>query len=226
MSSVDLFTGIHKAIRAMLFDLAQTVQTVDVEDPARRAALRQDIETLFGFLQEHGDSEDQLIFPLAAQDEPQLAAALDAEHHSHITLAERILAETAALESAADARERQAALAVLRRSVHDFTAGQLTHMNREEREMLPATQRVASDEQLRAVLGTILGGITIERHAAWMRWMLPSLTPQELDTLLRGLAAAPVERLAMVARVAAEVLPPDRQMILRENFPVNNAEAA
>lgn len=216
MSSVDLFTGIHKAVRGMLFDLSTKVQNLDVENPHERTALIDDIHNVFSFLEEHGNHEDALIFPLAAAEEPALAAELDAQHKAHIVLAQRIEAEMTELMHAATTESRCEALAVLRRSIHEFVAGQLLHMNHEERAMLPATRRIGSDEQLTSVRGQIVGSIPPDRYLVWMRWMLPALTPQELADMIRGLASAPPQVLHMIEGVAVDVLPASRWEYVRE----------
>ncbi len=222
MSAVDLFTGIHKAVRGMLFETALKVQNLDVENAAARASLIEDIHTIFSFLQEHGDHEDFRIFPTVTGDAPQLAAALDAEHKSHIALAMRIEEELTALAEAGTAGERAEALTVVRRSYHEFVAGQLLHMNHEEREMLPATQRLISDANLAEIRRGIVSSTAPERYAQWMRWMLPALTPQELAEMARGLAAAPPQLSQLVEAVAEEVLPADR----REEMFANSAATA
>ena len=96
------------------------------------------------------------------------------------------------------------ALARLRIAYFEFIAEHLRHMNHEERVMLPATQRWASDEQRAATLGRIIGGLSPEMYATWMRWMLPALMPDELAGMLRGLVNAPAQLMATVERVAAD----------------------
>ncbi|MBE0642527.1 MAG: hemerythrin domain-containing protein [Bacteroidetes bacterium] len=210
MSSVDLFTGIHKGVRGMLFETALTVQNLDVENPAAIASLIDDIHTVFSFLQEHGEHEDDRIFPTVAGEEPQLAAALDAEHKSHMALAARLEDELQFLAEAATPVQRADALAVVRRSYHDFVAGQLLHMNHEEREMLPATQRLISNGNLAEIRRGIVGSIPPDRYIQWLGWMLPALTPQELTEMFDGLATAPPQFGQMVEAVAADVLPAER----------------
>ena len=226
MASVDLFTGIHKAVRNLIFTTGLKLQNLDGENGEERAALIQDIHIIFDLFDEHAGNEDRFIFPLVAQYEPQLARDLDGEHRAHAPLVDEIKSAMQVLEEAASAEARMKALARLRIAYFEFIAEHLLHMNHEEREMLPATQRWASDEQLAATLGRIIGGMSPEMYARWMRWMLPALMPLELAGMLRGLASAPPQLLATVEAIAADVLPPARWAQVRAMANPDNSIAA
>jgi hemerythrin-like domain-containing protein len=210
MASVDLFTGIHKAVRNMLFTAGVKMQSLDAENAEERASLIEDIDTILELFREHASNEDTLIFLIVMAEAPGLAAALDAEHRSHAAVVAALMDARDQFAAAPDPAGRAVTLAKLRHVFFGFVAEHLLHMNHEEREMLPATQRWVTDEQLTEVLRRIIGGMPPERHAQWMRWMIPALAPQELAGMLRGLAAAPPQMLQTVERIAAAVLPPVR----------------
>jgi len=210
MASVDLFTGIHKAVRNMLFTTGVKIQSLDAENAEERASLMEDIDTILELFREHASNEDTLIFPIVMAEAPGLAAALDAEHRSHAVVVASLVDARDRFATAPDSAGRVVTLSKLRHVYFDFVAEHLLHMNHEEREMLPATQRLATDEQLSDVLRRIIGGMPPERNAQWMHWMIPALAPQELAAMLRGLVAAPPQMLETVERIAADVLPPVR----------------
>lgn len=210
MATADLFTGIHKAVRNLIFTTGLKLQNLDSGDADECLSIIEDIHLIFDLFEEHARNEDRLIFPLVSAHEPELVAALEAEHHAHAPLVAELRDAMEQLDHAVTAELRHSALARLRIAYFDFVGEHLRHMNREEREMLPATQRWASDETLAATLGQIIRGMSPEMYAMWMRWMLPALMPTELAGMLRGLAQAPAPLMAIVAEVAAEVLPTAR----------------
>lgn len=91
MASVDLFTGIHKAVRNMLFTAGVKMQIRDAENAEERASLIEDIDTILELFREHASNQDALIFPIVMAEAPGLVAALDAEHSSHAAVATALM---------------------------------------------------------------------------------------------------------------------------------------
>lgn len=210
MATADLFTGIHKAVRNLMFTTGLKLQNLDSGDADECLSIMEDIHLIFDLFEEHARNEDRLIFPLVAAHEPELVAALEAEHHAHAPLIAELRDAMDQLDRAVTHDLRIVALARLRIAYFDFVGEHLRHMNREEREMLPATQRWASDEELAGTLGQIISGTSPETYATWLRWMLPALMPTELAGMLRGIVQAPAPLMAIVETVAADVLPTAR----------------
>jgi hemerythrin-like domain-containing protein len=217
MIRTDLFTAIHKAIRALLFDAAQRMQNLDIhrdEDVADFIAI---IRDRLNFLHEHADKEDTYIFPVIAGFDRELVEAVEREHEQLHLLTEQVDEQLARLAVASEA-ERHDILTALRRSFHQLVAGHLSHMNHEEESILPATWRHLSEEQLRTILMNIQKNISPDRYAQWMHWMLPALQPQEFAGMLRGMAAsAPkemVERVLIVAERSVDAQRLDRVLDL------------
>ena len=76
----DLFTQIHKGIRAMMYTLAMRVQSTDFTDAAAREDLLARLEHDLEMMEEHAAFEDEIIFPAIARHEPGVLQVLDAEH--------------------------------------------------------------------------------------------------------------------------------------------------
>jgi hypothetical protein len=77
---VDLFTMVHKGIRAMLYDAGTHLQTTDFTNADARESMFRRIEHDIDLMDEHARHEDELIFPAIARFEPGTLQVLDAEH--------------------------------------------------------------------------------------------------------------------------------------------------
>ncbi len=202
MQRLDLFTAIHKAIRALLFDAADRMQSVDVDDAAERTDFLAMVEDRLNFLREHAEKEDNYVFPAVSEFDREAVEAVEREHDHLHSLTDAVNVNLAWLRSA-EAGERHQALTALRRSFHVLVAGHLYHMNHEEEQILPATQRYLTDEQLQSIFATIQKSIPPDRYAQWMQWMLPALQPMELAGMLRGMSmSAPKEAMDRILRLA------------------------
>jgi hemerythrin-like domain-containing protein len=209
MPRVDLFTSIHKALRAIIYDTGPGVQVFDAGGPERAAVLER-LERTLGMLEEHHELEERAVFPHVRRFEPEMVTQLEAQHEE----VRRRLGTTGnalAVVRGAGIDDGQAAAAQLNRRFNDLVAYYLTHLAYEEDTALPATQRHFSDDELQAMQAEILGAITPDRYADWMKWMLSALNRVELTDMFRGMkATAPPAALEGMKQLAAAVLGQDR----------------
>jgi hemerythrin-like domain-containing protein len=202
MIRTDLFTAIHKAIRAQLFDAGLRMQNLDIHNDEDVAEFTAIIRDRLAFLHEHADKEDTYIFPVIAGYDRELVEAVEREHEQLHLLTDQVGDQLLCLDGASEA-ERNDILTALRRSFLQLVAGHLAHMNHEEEHILPATWRYLGEGELQEILMNIQKNIAPDRYAQWMRWMLPALQPRELAGMLRAMAAsAPKEMMERVLSVA------------------------
>jgi hypothetical protein len=178
MSRVDLFTVIHKGVRALLFELA--LDTARVDPNATRAvdALVERIERALGFLDEHAAHEDLHVLPLVRSVAPALAAELAAEHRA-LDVVQIEVERAADALALAELSNRPAAAAALALVVNHLTAVQLIHMTREETEVNVALWAAVSDADLAAIRTRMIESIPRARYAEWMQIVGPALNPVE-----------------------------------------------
>jgi len=181
---VDLFTMIHKGLRALLFQAAAEASRLDVTSAAEVDALVARLESTLAFLDEHAAHEDRHVLPALRTVAPGLAAALASDHRVLDALQLEVELGTEALLAATPA-VRPAVAAELARHVLRLTAAHLAHMGREETEGNQALWDALDDGELVAIRGRITGSIGPERHAAWMDMIRPALTPFE-QSLIAG----------------------------------------
>jgi hypothetical protein len=186
----DLFTGVHKGLRAALFETHALLARTDfgaIEDATLAA---RGVDRLLAFLEEHAAHEDAVVLPAVEALSPELFVALR-EDHARIDGLQRDLAALAARLAGAGQAER----AALGRRLHDrlglLLAEHLRHMAREEQDVQRLLWAHHDDAALRAIHGRILGRIPPARSADWIGLILPALSAPERSALLGALVGRP-----------------------------------
>jgi hypothetical protein len=80
MDRFDLYSGIHKGIRRILFETSLAVAGTDFADAEASAAACRSVERMRQFLDEHALHEDEVIMPVLGALAPELFTDLRAEH--------------------------------------------------------------------------------------------------------------------------------------------------
>lgn len=186
MSRVDLFTAIHKGIRALLFDLARDAARVDLTSTHAVDGLVARIERALGFLDEHAALEDAHVFAALRALDGDLADELAAEHRG-LEVVQIEVERAAEALALAELSVRPAAGAHLARTINHLVAVQLIHMNREETEASACLWAGYADHQLIAIRTRLKDTLSPERYAEWMQIVGPALDPVE-RTLVIGTA--------------------------------------
>lgn len=225
-ATADLFTTIHKGLRSMIYHLSGQLQTVDYADLSAAGALATNLENDFAVarsagcvlcvLSHHAVDEESFIFPQASKSGTKLVADLIADHHE-LTRQELAIAAAAhellALPSAAD---RIAAGVRLNQRANGLFAAYISHMNREESDLVPLMAEHFTNEEMFAMRGKIMAGMPPERMMAILGWMLPSLNATELADLLSSIRpAAPPPFFRAVTDLCAARVDPARWGVVR-----------
>jgi hypothetical protein len=178
----DLFTAVHKGLRAALFETGALLARTDFAARDEAALAARALERVLAFLDEHGAHEDAVILPALAEPSPELLVAIR-DDHARVDGLQRELAGLAARLAGASEAERVA----LGRRLHDrcgiLLAEQLRHMQREEHEVQRTLCAHLDDGALRALHDRILGRIPPPRTAEWLELIAPSLSAPERAAL-------------------------------------------
>lgn len=217
----DLFTPVHKGLRSMIYGLSGRLQTNDFADLAATKVLVGDLENDFAvarsagcalcILAHHAVDEEAVVFPAAARAGNQLITELIAEHHD-LTRRELALAQSAhEILSLESAEGRIRAGVGLNVAANQLFSAYLTHMNREEVELVPLMKEHFTDHEMGAMRGKIIGQMPPDRLFALLGWMLPSLNVTELSELLVSVKqGAPPSLMRAVAELCAARVDPAR----------------
>lgn len=212
--TVDLFTPVHKGLRSMIYDLSGRLQTNDFADISATTALVTDLENDFALarsagcrlctLATHAHEEDTIIFPSASKFADRLVTTLIEEHHD-LTQRELAIAKTAHELIELPSPERRVEAGVrLNQMANTLFAAYISHMNKEEAELVPLMRERLTDAEQAAMQGTIISRFPPDRLFALLGWMLPSLNVTELSELMATLKkGAPPPLLKAVSGLCA-----------------------
>jgi hypothetical protein len=175
---VDLFSTIHKGVRALLFELSTEAARLDVNSTSAVDALVARVERVLGFLEEHSHTEDTHILPELRALAPSLADELACDHRD-LDAAQIEVALAAEAVALADLSQRNIAGPRLIRAVNHLVALQLLHMNREETEVNATLWAGRSDADLASLRERLRGGLSRDRHAEWLAVVTPAMNPVE-----------------------------------------------
>jgi hypothetical protein len=216
MPRFDLFTAIHKALRAEIYETGSALQTADFADERGARGAVMALGPALGHLRHHHDLEEEHIFPKVQPFEAQLIDDLQLEHDQ----VERLLgvAAIAAEETAStDADARIGAGNDLNRRFNELTALFLEHLAHEEATLLPATWNHFDDAQLIAIQGVIIAAQQPEDLMQSLQWMFKGLNRLELVGLLSGAKATmPPPALDAVRQLGATTMEPAAWAVVRE----------
>lgn len=210
----DLFTPVHKGLRAMIYGLSTRLQTNDFADVEASRALAVDLENDFAAARSagcilcafasHAEEEEAVVFPPAAPHANRLVQSLIEDHHD-LTRRELAVGQRAReLLTLPSPEARIAAGIQVNQMANELFATYLAHMNREETELVPLMRANFTDPEQAKMRGTIIGKFAPDRLFALLGWMLPALNVTELTDLLTSVkATAPPPVMQAIAGLCA-----------------------
>lgn len=194
-NKVDLFTAIHKAIRALLYATGNQLQTANLAEEEDMLVTLTRLEHTIEMLEEHGHHEDELIFPPIEQVAPGSTEEAESQHRGYEERVIRLREVIKLIKDTTEPSGRMALAGLLNRRFTDFMAFYLTHMNCEEETVLEVSQQKLTYDELMAIRLSVQSSIPPGRYSEWLQWMLPALSIHELVPLLsqvKASAPAPV----------------------------------
>ena len=188
---MDMYTAIHKALRAMMCDTLVALGRLDPLDEPEVVHTTGQVFELLEICRAHLQHENDFVHGPMQQQAPGSAEAAAQEHVEHEHHIARLSHLAGAVVKAPVALRAPLALA-LYRALALFVADNLRHMAHEETHHSATLWAHFSDAQLHEMHGRILAAIGPQEMATTMRWMIPACNPQErAETLLGMRAGAP-----------------------------------
>jgi iron-sulfur cluster repair protein YtfE (RIC family) len=185
---VDLYTTIHKGLRAFMARTLEAVGRMDTADAEDVAQALAQLRALLGLMRTHMHVENQFLHPALEARRPGAARRTAGEHAEHEHAFEELHGAILALERSAEPA-RAGAAALLYRRLALFVAENFAHMHVEETENNAFLWATYSDDELARIHDALLASIAPEERALALRWMLPVLTPAERAGILTELQA-------------------------------------
>ncbi len=182
----NIYTLIHKGLRAWMCDVLTTVGRMDPHDPADVAAGLAEVRALLAGCESHLVHENEYLHTALEARAPGSASATALEHVHHEEALASLEVAVRAVEGASGSARATAALR-LYRQLALFVAENFEHMHVEETENHAALTAHYSEIEVFGIEQAIVGSLAPEEKMAVMRWMAPSAAPHERAALLAGM---------------------------------------
>ena len=196
---MDMYAGIHKALRAFMVDTLLAVGRMDVtqEDSLSRAAAQ--VVELLDFCTAHLQHENDFVHTAMEARAPGASDAISHEHDEHLAHIAQLRSTTEAL-AGQSIPARMATAAQLYRELGCFVAQNFEHMHVEETAHNAVLWAHYTDDELGAIHDALVGSIPPAEMMTVARWMLPAMNP--------------LERAAVLSDMRAKAPPPAFQAVL------------
>lgn len=177
---IDLYAGIHKALRLFLVDTLTRVGRLDSSDADELAATLAQTRSLLELCRAHVAHENEFVHAAIEARRPGASHRVAAEHAEHLDAIAGLEAEVAALA----ALPKESAAQRLYRHLARFVAENFEHMHVEETSHNATLWALYSDAELTEVHQRILAAVDPAEMALVLRWMVPAMTPAERAGML------------------------------------------
>ena len=180
---VDLYAGIHKALRALMADTLLAVGRMDSEDALERAQVTQRVLELLDFCRSHLRHENDYLHPALEARAPGASGKIAHEHEEHLQAIVALANQTTALLQCETAGRPGATLA-LYRALSLFIAHNFEHMHVEETAHNAVLWARYTDAELIDLHNALVASIPPDEMMYVLRWMVPFMNPAERAAML------------------------------------------
>ncbi len=180
---LDLYSTIHKALRAFMGDTLTRVGSVDTADEADLRDTLAQLSALTQLLRGHLHHENSFVHPALEARLQGSSVRIAQEHDEHRASLEALDAEAAAVAHATGSQRPRLAMR-LYRHLALFVAENLQHMHIEETAHNQALWSAYSDEELAAIHHALVGSVPPAEMGQVIHWMAPALAHAELAGML------------------------------------------
>lgn len=205
---MDMYAGIHKALRLMMTRTLCTVGSTDPGSDDEVQATLALVERLMVVCEVHLKDENDFVHPALERAQPGSAARIAAEHVHHVE-AITDLRDLAAMVADCRPALRATALDRLYRALALFVADNLQHMDYEQTAHNAVLWRHYSDAELMAIEAALVASIPPQAMMEALHWFLPALNAPERAGMLSGMRQGmPAEAFGAVLAIAERTLSP------------------
>ncbi len=184
----DMYTVIHKAIRAQMADALLGLGRMDANDQADLTRATQRVLDLLDMCTAHLQHENEFVHPALEARAPGSSATIANEHVNHEWHIAHLTETTMTLLGAVPANRAQVA-ALLYRELTLFLADNFQHMHQEETAHNQILWANYTDTELIGIHQTLVAAIAPDAMVRTLRWMVPAMAPTERTAMLADMQA-------------------------------------
>jgi hypothetical protein len=186
---LDMYTAVHKGLRAAMGQVLQAVGNVDHGDERELAEVLGQVRGLLELLGVHLQDEERFVHTAMEARLPGSSAGTGEDHVGHELALDELESDVQALERA-DAAGRAAASLRLYRRLARFVAENFEHVHVEETHNQMILWATHSDAELLAIEQALVAAIPPAAMQVFTRWMLVATSHPERVAML---SSAPPE---------------------------------
>jgi hypothetical protein len=185
---VDLYAGIHKALRALMADTLLGLGRADCEDAIELAQITQRVLQLLDFCRSHLRHENEFVHRAMEARAPGASSQIAHEHAGHEEEIAVLAAQaTALLHGETDARA--VGTLALYRALSLFIAHNFEHMHVEETAHNAVLWARYTDAELMEIHNALVASIPPEEMMFILRWLVPFMNPAERAAMMADMRA-------------------------------------
>lgn len=193
MNRYNSFYFIHKALRAMLYHTALTLQKTDFADNAQTADALANVNNVLFAFDRHAHHEDNFIIPAVAACEPELAASFEQEHEEDHRLAGYLKNLLNIFDNTYFAEEKSICGSAIIKSFTEFLVFNLEHMAKEEMLLNQALWKHYTDEQIMEKHRQLLATIPPAEMQSSAKWIMRAISTADAVNWLKQVKATAPE---------------------------------
>jgi hypothetical protein len=198
---VDLYAGIHKALRALMADTLLNLGRADADDALELAEATQRVMQLLDFCRAHLHHENEFVHAAIEARAPGASGQIAHEHREHEEEIGRLAAQATALLDAEPPARADGTLA-LYRGLALFIAHNFEHMHVEETAHNAVLWARYTDAELMEIHNALVASIPPEEMMFTLRWLVPFMNPAERAAMMADMRAhAPAPAFAAALEV-------------------------
>ena len=182
----DLYSGIHKALRAFMADTLLAVGRMDAADEEDLAQASERVLQLLGMCGAHLAHENAFVHAAIEARAPGASERIGHEHEEHVKHIAQLAEMVAVLRGIAPQRRAPAAQQ-LYRALALFIADNFQHMHVEETAHNAVLWARYTDAELMAIEQALVASIPPEKMMGLVRWMVPFMNPAARAAMLGGM---------------------------------------
>lgn len=179
----DMYTGIHKALRALMADTLLALGRMDPHDEADVAQASQRVLELLDFCGSHLRHENEFVHTAIEARAPGASDQIAGEHEEHEHHIAQLRGLIVALGTQPAAGRGAAALARYRETAL-FVAANFRHMHVEETAHNAVLWARYTDAELVEIHAALLASIPPQEMMFALRWLVPYMNPGERSAML------------------------------------------
>lgn len=185
---VDLYSGIHKALRALMADILVAVGRMDPEDESEFDWVSSRVLQLADVCTSHLMHENEFVHGAMEACQPGSSGRIAHKHLEHGDAIARLKDAVQQMRASQGAQRAGEALS-LYRQLALFVAHNFEHMHTEETVHNQVLWAHYSDEELMALHARLVASLPPEENLFALRWMVPAMTPAERLQVLGDMQA-------------------------------------